>query len=92
MWPPIRPVLRERRDLASAPLGLSVRRRTCRCGPSVPQPSKWDEASRCISPRRSPSASPIRSPVHASSAIRNRSLARSARAITAAICSEPRSW
>ncbi len=40
----------------------------------------------------SPKASPIRRPVQASSAIRNRSLARPTRAIIAAICPELRSW
>ncbi|WP_158716546.1 hypothetical protein [Streptomyces sp. NRRL S-1314] len=39
----------------------------------------------------SPKASPIRRPVQASSAIRNRSLARPTRAIIAAICPELRS-
>ncbi len=60
-------------------------------GPSTPQPTARAKAGSCVSPRCRPSAFPIRSPVHAGSAIRKRSLARGAAAITRRIRSSPRS-
>ena len=45
------------------------------CGPVTGQPSTFELASRCMSSRRSPSASPMRMPVTAKSATSRRSRA-----------------
>ena len=66
--------VRYRGDFAHAPSTLS-RRRTCRCALGTTQPNGRESSNRCTSQRRSPVASPRRSPARTSSSTTRRSRA-----------------
>ena len=78
-----------KRLLASEPFALA-RRRTWICGPPTEQPRTLLEASKCMSSRRRPSASPILMPDSARIATRSLSRTRGTAAMTEAICSAVR--